>query len=316
MRRSLVAVILVAVGCSPEETAESSTTSTMEAGTTSIGRATTTSPTATTTSAGVATTTSDPTTSTTTDVLEGDWADEPLVAVAFGALGWWDGSDWVEAEAAGTLPVSGGEDYQVVLLDELGMTSGGPETTVCEPLELIGVELSNPELLGDFPGPYGVAISAPWALQPHLFEEISDDGTYAGFAADLLSSRGLDVADPIIKQLFRTDLEGDGVNEVLVVAEDVSQNFLMEPGDYSIAFMRKAIERQVQTAILAETVALGEGDTFSGAHSFGGVGDLNDDGKMELITDSAFFEGFTVTVWEYLNDDLGPIRALETGCGV
>lgn len=315
MRRSLVAAILVAVACSPDE-ATDSTSSTIEADTTSTGQVASTIPTPSTTTTVVTTTTSESTTTSTSDLLEGDWAEQPLITADFGALGWWDGNNWVEAEAAGTLPVSGGEDYQVVRLGELGLTTGGPQTTVCEPLELIGVELADPDLLGDFPGPYGVAISAPWPLQPQVFEEIADDGTYGGFAAELLSSRGLDVADPAIKQLFRTDLEGDGVNEVLVVAEDVSQNFVMEPGDYSIAFMRKVIEGEVQTAILAETVALDEDDTFAGAHSFGGAADLNNDGKLELITDSAFFEGFTVTIWEYIDDDLGPVRVLETGCGV
>jgi hypothetical protein len=212
--------------------------------------------------------------------------------------------------------VTGEEDYQTVRLDEVAMTTGGPQAVVCEPLGLIGVELDEPALLGEFPGPLGVAISAPWTLQPHLFEEIADDGSYAGFAADLLSDRGLDVASPVIKQLFRTDLEGDGVNEVLVVAEDVPANFLMEPGDYSIAFMRKVVQGEVQTAVIHETVAHDEEDTFAGAHSFGGVADLNNDGKTELITGSAFFEGFTVTIWEYVNDDLGPVAVLDIGCGV
>src|SRR5690606_24527994 len=151
-------------------------------------------------------------------------------------------SGWVDADTEGSLPVSGGEDYQVVVLDQQSRTTGGEETIVCAPLDLVGVELADPELLGDFPGPYGVAIPAPWTLQPHLFEEMTDDGTYAGFASELLASRGLDVPDPVMKQLFRTDLEGDGVNEVLVVAEEVSPGFLMEPGDYSIAFVRKVVE--------------------------------------------------------------------------
>jgi hypothetical protein len=177
------------------------------------------------------------------------------------------------------------------------------------------VELAEPELLGAFPGPIGVAISASSELQPHLFEAIPDDGSYSGFAAALLSERGLDVANPQIKQLFRTDLDGDGVNEVLVVAEDVAQNFIMETGDYSIAFMRKVVQGEVQTAVLHETVALDEDDTFAGAHSFGGAADLNNDGKMELISNSAFFEGFNVAAWEYLNDDVGPTSVLEIGCG-
>jgi hypothetical protein len=315
MRTSLLAVMVLVVACSPGESDDSTTSSSAAPETSTTGQVTTTTPSATTSTTAGSTTTSAPTT-TTTAGLEGNWADEPLVTAGFGALGWWDGSGWVDAEEEGQLPVGGGEDYQVIRLDEVAITTGGPQAVVCEPLGLIGVELAEDDLLGDFPGPVGVAVSAPWTLQPHLFEEIDDDGSYAGFARQLLSDRGLDVANPVIKQLFRTDLEGDGVNEVLVVAEEVPSNFIMEPGDYSIAFMRKVIEGEVQTAVLHETVAQDDEDTFAGAHSFGTVADLNDDGRMELITNSAFFEGFTVTVWEYVNDDLGPVSVLDIGCGV
>lgn len=315
MRKSLVVLILVVGACSPGETSDSTTSSTAGSATSTTTGQTATTLSPATTATTVATTTTSTLATTTTTGLEGTWADEPLVTTGFGALGWWDGSDWRVAAEEASLPVDGGEDYQVVRLGDLGMTTAGPEATVCEPLGIVGVELADAELLGDYPGPYGVAISAPWTLQPFLFEEIADDGSYAGFAAELLSSRGLDVANPVIKQLFRTDLEGDGVNEVLVVAEEVPQDFLMAPGDYSIAFMRRVVDGEVQTAILRETVALDEDDTFDGAHSFGGVADLNDDGKMELITNSAFFEGFNVTIWEYVNDDLGPFEVMQTGCG-
>jgi hypothetical protein len=319
MRKCLLVVLVAAAACSPSETGDSTTTSSSLGFTTTTGGVTTTTtapPATTTTTSPATTTTTLPASTTTAALLEGEWADGPLVTTAFGALGWWDGADWLDAETEGALPVVGGEDYQVTRLGELARTTAGPQTTVCEPLELIGVELADPGLLGEFPGPYGVAVSAPWTLQPHLVEEIPDDGTYSGFAADLLSSRGLDVATPVIKQVLRTDLEGDGVNEVLVVAEEVSPGFLMEPGDYSIAFMRKVVDGEVQTAVLGETIAMDEDDRFAGAHTLGGAADLNGDGKMEIITNSAFFEGFNVTVWEYPNDDLGPLLVLQTGCGV
>lgn len=312
----LLALMLLTAACTPEPEADSTTsTTTAPTSTTSSQPMTTTVSPATTTTTMASTTSSAPTT-TTAAGLEGNWADEPLITVSFGALGWWDGSDWVDAETAGELPVDGDEDYQVVRLDDVARTTAGPQTVVCEPLGLIGVELADADLLGDFPGPIGVAVSAPWEVQPHLFQEISDDGSHARFASELLSERGLDVANPEIKQLFRADLEGDGVNEILVVAEDVPSNFLMEPGDYSIAFIRKVVDGDVHTAVLHETVAVDEDDTFAGAHSFGGAADLNNDGRMELITNSAFFEGFNVAVWEYVDDDPDPTTVLDIGCGV
>ena len=312
MRKTLFALFLVVAACSPADTAET---------TTSTGAGTSTTAEVPTTPAPPGSSTVPPSTTTTTQAttttvsLEGTWADEPLITTGFGAIGWWDGSEWRDAGTEGELPVEGGEDYQVIVLDELSRTTAGPSTTVCEPLQLIGVELEDPDLLGSYPGPVGVAVSAPWPMQPHLFESIGDDGTYAGFASELLSARGMEVPEPTIKQLIRSDLEGDGVNEVLVVVEEVTQGLLLEPGDYSIAFMRKVVDGEVQTVILEETLVFDEQDRFAGAHSFGGAADLNDDGKMELIVSSAFFEGINVAIWEHVNDDLGAVQVLQTGCG-
>lgn len=314
MRKTAVVVAIVVTACSPADTAESTTTSTSFITTSTTTPATTTTTVPVTTTSVPATTTTTGST-TTTARLEGDWAHAPLVTTGFGALGWWDGSGWLDAETEGALPVAGGEDYQVIVLDRLARTTGGPPTTVCEPLELVGVELEDPDLLGEFPGPYGVAISAPWALQPHLFEAVEDDGTYAVFAAQLLQSRGLDVDQPVVKQLLRTDLEGDGIHEVLVVVEDVTEGFILEEGDYSLAFMRKVVDGEVQTLVLGETIVQSEAERFGAAHYFGAVADLNDDGKMEIITNAAYFEGFGVGVWEYVDDDLGALQVLQMGCG-
>ena len=314
MRRALLSALLVLAACSPGDTADSSTTSSSSTSTSVITSTTQATTTTLATITTLATTTTSQETTTTPSVA-GDWADEPLVTTDFGALGWWDGTDWLSAEDEGALPVVGGEDYQVIRIGVLATTSGGPQVTVCEPLNLIGVELESPELLGAFPGPYGVAISASWELQPHLFEPVVDDGTYAGFAKDFLASRGMNVPNPVIKQLFRTDLEGDGVNEVVFVAEDVSPGYLLEVGDYSVALMRKVVQAEVQTAVLGETVVLGDDQQFEGGFTIGAVADLNGDQKMELVTNGAFFEGFAVTIWEYVNDDLGLVTVLEIGCG-
>lgn len=315
---SLVVALGVAA-CSPDEAGDSTTTSLGQ--TTTTGESSTTSVVTTTTVASTTSTTQSTTTTTTAGTtttapgLEGNWADEPLIVSGFGALGWWDGADWIMAEDFGALPVVGGEDYQVARVGLQAITTAGPQTLVCDPLDIIGVEVNNVELLGEWPGPYGVAISAPWDLQPHLFEAVTDDGTYSAFAAELLSSRGLDVAKPVIKQLFRTDLEGDGVNEVLVVAEEVEPGLIMVDGDYSILFLRKVIEGEVQTAVLGSTVILPGDDPFGAAFSIGAVADLSGDGKMEIVVDLAYFEGLGVEVYEYVNDDLGALSQLAVGCG-
>ena len=320
MRRTLLATVLVLVACSPgTEAADTTTTlnptTSSDRNPTTIAAETTSTTAKSPTTTTFATTTTIEATTTTTEVLDGNWADQPLIVTGFGALGWWDGSDWVRAEDEGALPVVGGEDYQIAVVGLQATTTGGPQALVCEPLFNLGVVLANEELLGEWPGPYGVAISAPWDLQPNLFEPFADDGTFAAIAAGLLAERGLDVADPVIKQLFRTDLEGDGLNEILVVAEDITGGFLPEVGDYSIIFMQKVIQGDVQTAVLGDSVVTDPEGSFVVGFSVGAVADLSGDGQMEIIVDSAFFEGLGVDVWEYVDDDIGLFPYLQTGCG-
>jgi hypothetical protein len=294
-------------------TSTGETTTTLAAPTT-IGPATTAGET--TTTSGETTTSAEGTTTTTG--LEGNWADQPLVVYEFGALGWWNGSGWMQVDESTSLPVVGGEDYQIAVLGGGGVTTGGPQETLCEPLMNQGVNLDGP-LGGQWPEPYGVAISAPWTLVPYLVEAVADDGTYAAVASQLLADRGLDVPNPVIKQMLRLDLEGDGVNEVLVVAEDVAPDLFAQEGDYSIAFLRNVVEGEVRTAMLGDQVVaeVPEGQTpFIISYTVGAVADLSGDGKMEIVMNETYYEGNGVVVWEYVNDDLGPVMQIVSGCGV
>jgi len=317
MRRLVPLVAVVIAACSPGDAGD---TTTSTAGTTTSSLASTTTESRTTTSVPATTSTSLGTTSTiltttTTTEVAGNWADEPLITTGFGALGWWDGGIWVPSKDVGALPIVGGENYQIAVVGLQATTTGGPEELRCEPLNNLGLQLNNEQLLGAFPGPYGVAISAPWTLQPHLFEAFADDGTYASIASGLLADRGLNVPNPMIKQLFRTDLEGDGTNEVLVVAEEITGGFLPAIGDYSIVFLQKVGQGAVETAVLGATTITDPDSQFVEAFTIGAVADLSGDNKMEIVLNSAFFEGFGVAVWEYVDDDIGPKLQIQAGCG-
>jgi hypothetical protein len=297
------------------------TTSTLGGSTTTLSGATTTEGEPGTTGE-VTSTTADATTTTTlvtttTAGLEGNWAEDPVVVASFGALGWWTGDGWVQVDRETSLPLVGDESYQVAFLGQEAIITGGAPTTLCDPLENPGVVLEDEEILGGFPDPIGVAISADWNLVPHLVQEIEDDGTNAAFAGGLLAEHGLNVPDPIIKQLLRVDLEGDGVNEVIVVAEDVAADLFGEPGDYSIAFMRKTVGGDVLTTILGESVYVSEEQPpLLYSFSVGGVADLSGDGKMEIVLSSVYYEGEGVEVWEYVSDEQGPVPQIGQGCGV
>lgn len=318
MRRLIPVFVLslVVAACGGDSGGE--TTSTQPA-TTSTGPADTSTTLPETTTTVPETTTTEPTTTTTE--LAGNWADEPLVVSKYGALGWWDGGNWVQVDELTSLPVSGGEDYQVVLFGSDAIISGGTPTILCEPLFNPAVELSDADALGVWPDPVGVAISAPWDLTPHFVQEETDNGTYSDLARPLLAARGLNVENPVIKQVVRFDLDGNGENEVLVVAEDIedSGSLFAQDGDYSLVFMRIVVEGDVQTAILGESIVseVPEGTTpFVLSHSVAAVADLSGDGKMEMIIHEVYYEGSGWSMWEYVNDDLGPVFQIGSGCGV
>ena len=316
MRRFTLMVVLSLAfaacdsGDGGETTSSETATTPVEISTTSPETTTTVPETTTTTQA-----------TTTTTELAGNWADEPVVVSKFGALGWWDGANWVQVDELTSLPVAGGEDYQVVVFGSDEVVTGGGEEILCEPVFNPGVELSDRDALGSWPDPVGVAISAPWELTPHFVQEETDNGTYSDAARPLLAARGLDVESPVIKQVVRFDMDGNGENEVLVVAEDIAESgsLFAQEGDYSLVFTRVVVEGEVQTAILGESIVdeVQEGTTpFILSHSIAAVADLSGDGKMEMVIHEIYYEGSAWSVWEYVNDDLGPVFQIGSGCGV
>ena len=237
-----------------------------------------------------------------------------LVAGDTCLLGWWDG-DW---QSGDDLPVSGGEQYQVVRLDEpISSTTGSEARTSCEPLDLVSVEFE-PAIPGGFREIDALAIQTDMAVRPHPVEILDPSVTYLEAASQLLEGRlaGLPVIN--LTQVIRTDLEGDGVDEVIVTASTIPDDLISaQVGDYSIVFLRKVIEGEVQTAILGESIVDDPDALLQNLVVFrvAAVADLNGDGKMEIVLNGIVWEGAYLQAWEYVNDDLGPVDVLGCGCG-
>lgn len=309
---ALVALMVAAAGCgtsSSETTTASQTPATTDAAT----------PTPTTTT---------PTTAsaTTASLVEGNFAEVPIIVSAHGVLGWWSGDEWVAPPPdPADVPSGGGEDYQVSELNVPIVIAQGSEAIAgCDTIEghvAIDIPAVNPQR--QFPTSFPFAISAPWDLQPHTVELLDPPpAVYVEITAELLAERGIDDLAPSLLQVLRTDLEGDGVDEVVIVAERNGSGTLNPafPGDYSIAFLRKVVADEVQTSVLGffEVVQPEvEGSIIDLlAYRLDGIADLNGDGKMEIIVDDQYYEGAGTRVYEYVDDDLGAIAVLDVGCGV
>ncbi len=249
-----------------------------------------------------------------------------VVAAREGVLGWWDGNSWVQAQ--NSAPIEGTEAFRVFRVGSepsdavgVGLNEG---CAIDEPA--IGVDLDPDPWAGGFgfepfePNP--IALSAPWDATPHTMTPFAPSDTHAESASALLLERGVDDPSPKFAQLLRTDVDGDGVNEVFAVAErrsDPSGALVPAPaGDYSIAFVRTVADDVVNTQVLAEWIVVDQ--TEEGfiqdlvVHRFDAFLDADDDGTDEVALRSSYYEGSGVTLWD--RQGTGPFAAvISTGCG-
>jgi len=237
-----------------------------------------------------------------------------LVAGNTCLLGWWDGG-W---QSGDDLPVSGGEQYQVVRLDEpISSATGSEARPSCEPLDLVSIEFE-PAIPGGFREIDALAVQTDGAVRPHPVEMLSSSPAYEDATSELLEVRVPGVPVVNITQVIRTDLEGDGVDEVIIAASTIPDDLISsQVGDYSIVFLRKVIDVEVETAILGLSIVDDLDNLFQDLVIFdvSAVADLNGDGKMEIVLNGTVWEGAFLQAWEYVDDDLGPVEVLSCGCG-
>ncbi len=260
-----------------------------------------------------------PAEATTTTTVNG--AASGVIVGAGGLLGWWDGA-WERAADPAGVPLEAGSTFQIVgPTGVVGTAVGAAPAPGCEIIEEhVDVDLE-PSPYDQF-DPFGskpIGIVADWDLVPHPVSELPlDSPSYTQIVADHLASRGFDDPQPEIVQLYRVDLEGDGSDEVVIVADNHGGEFFQQ-GVYSLVLVRRVVDEEVQTAVLHESIVpydLGPDEfPFSVVARVAAIADLDDDGAMELAVDSAYYEGAGTEVWDYLDDDLGFVSVLLTGCG-
>lgn len=297
---ALAAAILLPAACS-SATIEPTTPPAVTSTTTTTSPVTSAGPSTTTTTMTATTPPPDP--------------DTFLVAGNTCLLGWWDGT-W---QSGDDLPVSGGEQYQVVRLDEpISLATGSEARPSCEPLDLVSVEFE-PALPGGFREIDALAIQTDLAVRPYPVEMLDPPAAeYVQATSELLEGRAARVPVINLTQVIRTDLEGDGVDEVIISASTIPDDLIStQVGDYSIVFLRKVIEGEIHTAILGESIVNDLDDMLQNLVVFevAAVADLNGDGKMEIVVNGTVWEGAFLQAWEYVNDDLGPVDVLSCGCG-
>lgn len=228
------------------------------------------------------------------------------------------GGIWLLDAAAAPL-IPGGERYRLYGLS-------GPKGSVTgsrpEPLETEGGPCSwtvKVDLDAELAQENLIAVGGTWNAMPRAVTSLgTQTEVYRTAIADILRAHGIAQPDVRIQQILRVDLEGDGVDEVLISANRLNEggSFTdVAAGDYALIALRKIIDGSVRTIMLEETY-FPQAREFVAPNRFSiaGILDLNADSTMEVVVDSAYYEGAATLVYEIKGQGIEAV--LGTGCGV
>ena len=200
-------------------------------------------------------------------------------------------------------------------VEEGGVTLAkkGEQEDVCQDFTRFDFELDQD---------HGVAIgsNAKWNPVPRALKQIdATNATYVTVVTNFLRRKG--IAKPIIriKEAFRVDLDGDGVEEAVLSATYYKNSTepSTAPGDYSFVIVRTAKGKVVTDHMLIGEFYLK--NTQFGApneHHISAIADLNGDGKMEIVLYGFYYEGGFATAFEMRKGIPAQIKEFDIACGV
>lgn len=244
--------------------------------------------------------------------------------------GWWDGSSWVQAprqgdRAATSVPTPSVAAVAVASVDLPGGVVAGlgyapTSDYVCVddrigPFIELGVDLAEPRFGHGYTA---VAVSGDWPLQPRPVRAVGlESDVYQALGESLVGAGpGVVPGNGDVAQVLRADLDGDGVEEVLVTFEHITEPGFGAEGDFSLVAARyPTTAGTVVDEVLFEYLVPDPVDFPSpGRASVAAVADLNGDAVMEVVVRSSFWESAFAEIYALEDGRLTPV--LAAGCGL
>lgn len=243
---------------------------------------------------------------------------DPIVDADNGwLLGGARGDTWLDGPTTAAL-LGGGETYTLYSRAGAAGTSAGsllaPEPGPCE--DLVRVKLDPPATITGT-----IALAGSWNPTPRApVEEPISAPEYTRAVADLLRANGIASPEVRLTRVLRVDLEGDGVEETLIAATryvegDAFPSPNAAAGDYSLVVVSRTVNgRQVMLPIAAEYYPAAKEFNAPSRHELVAALDLNGDGRMEVVVNSAYYEGAATVAYTVVGDQIAsPVGA---ACGV
>jgi len=172
-----------------------------------------------------------------------------------------------------------------------------------------------------------IQICADWDITPQTVAEQSlNNDTYKQVVKDVLARYGLETDDIVLKQHFRIDFEGDGVDEVVLYAESPMDGWIHTAyeGAYSVLIVRKIVDGKVEDFVLHIDITMDYEQAVTNSE-YGyeplryfeqvvGFYDLNGDGTSEILTYMQYSGGGQYYIYEIEAD--GPSYIMGNGWSI
>jgi hypothetical protein len=175
---------------------------------------------------------------------------------------------------------------------------------------------------------FEIGITSTWNPRPRAITLLPNNSVpYLKIATEFLNKKGLKNTLVKLTSVIKTDFDNDLSDEVFIVGrnfqESASSNYFPPPagkkGDYSFVLMRKIIAAKAQTISLSHDVILKDIDIeannrhLAQFYDIAGLLDLTGDGKLEMVTYSAYYEGYSFEIMEWNGKKF--VSKASSGCG-
>ena len=166
---------------------------------------------------------------------------------------------------------------------------------------------------------FAVGANAGWEVVARKPKEISaKNAKYKKAVAEILRLRGMAKSPAKVDSAYRVDLDGDGVDEVLLAAShyiaDTGEG--AKPGSYTFLMIQKTVGGKVRNLLVGGDFVKKTSGYFEGDYWLLGVADLNGDGKTEIFVHVAGYEENGLKVYELKSGKPTEIKALAYHCGL
>ncbi|HEU5098509.1 MAG TPA: peptidoglycan-binding protein, partial [Roseiflexaceae bacterium] len=224
---------------------------------------------------------------------------------------------WLNGPTTASLLRSGEQYRRVGPAGEIGPATGERAQSLgipCEPT--FSVDLTPLPPISQT-----VALGGSWNVLPRVpIEEHIEAESYRRLVADRLRANGIATPDIRLTRVVRADLDGDGSEELLIAASRLGGEGdfpapSVSASDYSLVVVRTAIGGAEQTIdLVAEYYPKGQEFAAPNRHTLIAIADLNGDGRMEIMVDSKYYEGQSISAYSFTGGQTEEV--LSVGCGV